>query len=301
MTMRHFLFLLALVFGSGCAQAEQPGPRRVNGQRALEDVRALVKAGPRVPGSPGHRAAQDYILKELRQAGAEVEEANFIVDTPLGKRPMKNIIGKISGRGGDLIVVTGHYDTLVQEGFLGANDGGSSAALLLEMARVLARAEPKATAVWVVFFDGEEAMRRWSATDGIYGSRYQAGVWQRDGVLSRIKALINVDMIGDKNLALKRDSNSTDWLTDLVWKVAREKGFETHFVEAAMAVEDDHMPFIRAGVAAVDLIDFDYGPENRYWHTPQDTLDKLSPRSLEIVGEVVLETVRRLGQRWPSP
>ncbi|MGH9863616.1 MAG: M28 family peptidase [Candidatus Acidiferrales bacterium] len=301
MALRHCLFLAALVFAPGCAQAEQPSPPRVNGQRALEHVRALVKAGPRVPGSPGHRAAQDYILKELRQAGAQVEEVDFVADTPLGKRPMKNILGKMAGRSADLIVVSGHYDTLVQEGFLGANDGGSSAALLLELARVLARGQRAATEVWVVFFDGEEAFRRWSPTDGLYGSRYQASIWQRDGVLSRIKALINVDMIGDKNLALKRDSNSTAWLTDLIWKVAQEKGFETHFVEGAMAVEDDHMPFIRAGVAAVDLIDFDYGPQNRYWHTPQDTPDKLSPRSLETVGEVVLETVRRLGQRWPSP
>lgn len=301
MAWRHFLLLGALVFAPACVQGEQPSAQRVSGQRALEHVRALVKAGPRVPGSPGHRAAQDYIVKELRQAGAEVEEVDFVADSPLGKRPMKNIIGKIPGRSADLIVVSGHYDTLVQEGFLGANDGGSSAALLLELARVLARGQPNAIAVWVVFFDGEEAMRRWSATDGLYGSRYQASAWQREGVLARIKAFINVDMIGDKNLALKRDLNSTDWLTDLVWKVAAEKGFDTHFVEAARAVEDDHMPFIRAGVAAVDLIDLDYGPENRYWHTPQDTLDKLSPRSLEIVGEVVLETVRRLGQRWPSP
>jgi len=301
MAWRHFILFAALLLTPACVLAEQPSPQRVSGQRALEHVRALVNAGPRIPGSPGHRTAQDYILKQLRQAGAEVEQVDFVAETPLGKRPMKNIIGKISGRSADLIVLSGHYDTLVEEGFLGANDGGSSAALLLEMARVLARAQPNTTAVWVVFFDGEEAMRRWSATDGLYGSRYQAGAWQREGVLARIKALINVDMIGDKNLALKRDLNSTDWLADLVWKVAAEKSFETHFVEGAMAVEDDHMPFIRAGVPAVDLIDFAYGPENRYWHTPQDTPDKLSPRSLEIVGEVVLETVRRLGQRWPSP
>ena len=279
---------------------EAPLPAGVSGLQALEHVRQLLKFGPRVPGSEAHRWAEDYIIRQLRLAYAEVEEVNFAAQTPQGLVPMKNIIGKFGGSSGDVVVLAGHYDSLRREGFVGANDGGSSAALLLELARVAGRRESRPIAVWVVFFDGEEAFRQWSPQDSLYGSRYQASAWQRAGVLARLKALILVDMIGDKDLALRRDLNSTPWLTEMVWQIAREKGYQAHFLDDTTAIEDDHAPFVRAGVPAVDLIDFDYGPGNRYWHTREDTLDKLSPRSFEIVGEVILEAVARLGQRWPG-
>jgi len=273
---------------------------RVSGRQALEHVRALLRFGGRTPGSEGHRWAEDYIIRHLRLAYAEVEEVNFAAQTPDGVVAMKNIIGKIPGRSPEIVLLAGHYDTLAREGFLGANDGGSSAALLLELARVLGGQQPLPLTVWLVFFDGEEAVRQWGPQDGTYGSRYQAGAWQRAGVLPRVKAMILVDMIGDKHLTLRRDLNSTPWLTELVWQVAREKGYREHFLEETTAIEDDHLPFVRAGVPAVDLIDFDYGPGNRYWHSREDTLDKLGARSFEIVGEVMLETVARLGQRWPG-
>ncbi len=276
-------------------------PARVSGQKALEHVRNLVNVGgERWPGSAGHRWTQRYIIRHLRLAYAEVEEVDFVAQTPGGAVAMKNIIGKFPGESSDIIVLAGHYDTVRRDGFVGANDGGSSTALLLELARVLGRTQPGPAAIWVVFFDGEEAFRQWSETDGIYGSRYQVSAWQRAGELERVKAVIVVDMIGDRDLTLRRESNSTAWLTDLVWRVAREKGYQEHFLDDRLAIEDDHLPFLRAGVPAVDLIDLEYGPENRYWHTREDTPDKLDPRSFEVVGEVVLEVVRRLSQRWPG-
>lgn len=301
--MRRLAGLALLLLASfGVAHAEAPETKNVvSGRRALEHVRALTQAGGRVPGTQAHAWAQAYIIRHLRLAyAAEIEEVNFAAATPRGTVPMKNIIGKFPGRSDDIIVLAGHYDTIDREGFVGANDAGSSTALLLELARVLGRQQPNDATIWVAFFDGEEAFKDWGPRDGIYGSRYQASAWQRDGTLSRVKAVIVVDMIGDRDLGLRREANSTPWLTDLLWQIAHEKGHGAHFLEDSIAVEDDHVPFLRLGVPAVDLIDFDYGPHNRYWHTANDTLDKLDRRSFEIIGEVVLEAVAQLGQRWPE-
>lgn len=294
------LLLVVLLAGAGLLLANAPKAPTFSGKRALGHVRALVRLGERPPGSQAHRRAQAYIIRHLRLAYAEIEEVDFAARTPRGLVPMKNIIGEIPGRSSDIVVLAGHYDTKKIPGFVGANDGGSSAGLLLELARVLGLQQPTPLTIWVVLFDGEEAFGQIGAGDGLYGSRYQVNVWQRAGVLERIRAVIVVDMIGDKDLALRRDLNSTTWLTDLVWQTAREKGHQAHFLDETTAIEDDHIPFVQAGVPAVDLIDLHYGPQNRYWHTPEDTLDKLSPRSFEIVGRVVLETVERLSQRWPG-
>jgi len=303
---RLFLALLVcMLVGQGVAvQRVQPARRggpafTFSGERALAHVRALVSLGPRPAGSAGIQRARAYILKQLRRARLDVEEISFTASTPRGRVPMANLVAKIPGKRREIIVLAGHYDTLPAEGFLGANDAGSSMGLLLELARVLAARENELT-LWVVFFDGEEAIHRWGPRDGLYGSRYLSNYWQRLGVLPQIRALLLVDMIGDRDLKLRRDPNSTPWLVDLIWAVAHELGYGAHFADAPLAIEDDHIPFVRAGVPAVDLIDFEYGPNNRYWHTPEDTLDKLSARSLDIIGKVVLETVRRLERRWPA-
>jgi Zn-dependent M28 family amino/carboxypeptidase len=296
---RCLLLALALVVSLPARAADQQ-PVGVSGKRAMRHVEALVSYGERWPGSDGHRRAQNYIIRELR-AYTEVEEVNFDVNTPRGAVAMKNIIGKIPGRSSSVVVLAGHYDTLRKPGFVGANDGGSSAALLLELARVLGRSQPNPLEVWVVFFDGEEAFVQWSPTDGTFGSRFQAGAWERDDTLKRIQALLLVDMIGDRELLVRRDTNSTPWLARMVWQAARDLGLGAHFTTEPLAVEDDHVPFLQRGVAAVDLIDFEYGPENRYWHTTEDTVDKVSPQSLGIVGRVVLETLSRLApQPWPG-
>ena len=147
---------------------------------------------------------------------------------------------------------------------------------------------------WLVFFDGEEAVRDWSATDSLYGSRHLVEKLSASGELSRIQALILVDMIGDAQLQIPRDEGSTPWLNDLVFNLARRLGYGKYFAGSQGPISDDHVPFINAGVSAVDLIDLDYGPNNSYWHSAQDTLDHCSPQSLAIVGRVVTATLDEL-------
>lgn len=297
--MRLLPGFLSLLLGVGVAAAG--GPPSFSGKRAYAHVRALVAFGPRAPGSQGIQKARAYLRRELRQAGVDVEEVKFVAQTPRGAVSMTNLVAKIAGKHTDIVVLGGHYDTVDTRripNFVGANDGGSSAAVLLELARVLA-ARRNELSIWVVFFDGEEALRQYSARDGFYGSRYLAERWRQQGILPRIRAFILLDMIGDRDLRLPRELNSTPWLRDLVWRAARDLGHAAHFSNQTLVLEDDHLPFLRAGVPAVDLVDFDYGPGNRYWHTSQDTLDKLSARSFEVIGEVVLETLRRLEQRSP--
>lgn len=209
--------------------------------------------------------------------------------TPQGPIPMANIIGVIPGRRPEVILLAGHYDTkwFREMRFVGANDGGSSAALLLELARAIHATRHEYT-YWIAFFDGEEARETWTPTDSLYGSRHMADELAKTRRLPR--AMILADMIGDRDLAIRREAASTPWLTDVVWTTARRLGLGAHFLPSAMAVEDDHVPFLRAGVPATLLIDFDYPP----WHTAGDTLDKVSARSVSIVGDVLLGSLPAL-------
>ncbi|HWR53548.1 MAG TPA: M28 family peptidase [Bryobacteraceae bacterium] len=270
-------------------------PGSFDGQAALRHTRAAVALGPRPSGSAAIRKLQAYILARLKPLGCEIIEDDFIASTPAGPVPMKNIIAKFAGTSGRAVAITGHYDTKVMPGtyFVGANDGGSSTGLLLELARAVSTRKYR-NDVYLVWFDGEESVAQWSATDGTYGSRHLAAKWASNGTLSRLKALINVDMIGDRDLGIQRDMNSSQTLLRLVWQVARDLGYSRHFLNDATAIEDDHVPFLVRGVNAVDLIDFEYGPGNAWWHTDQDTIDKLSPASLQVVGQVLLELTVRL-------
>jgi Zn-dependent M28 family amino/carboxypeptidase len=272
--------------------AQPPG---FNGGRAFEDLKRLVAFGPRPSGSAALTQTRQWLIHELQAAGAQVQEDSFLASTPNGPIPMTNLIASFRGSGRETVIVAGHYDTKRFDNFrfVGANDGGSSAALLLELARVLGGRQ-HALNYWLVFFDGEEAVRNWSGTDRVYGSRHLVEKLSASGELSRIQALILVDMIADAHLRIPREYNSTPWLTDLVFSVAQRLGYGKYFVDSENAVDDDHMPFINAGVPAVDLIDFDYGPKNSYWHSPQDTLDHCSPLSLTIVGRVVTAALDEL-------
>ena len=272
--------------------AEPPG---FNGGRAFEDLKHLVAFGPRPSGSPALVQTRQWMIHELRGAGVQVDEDSFTASTPIGPIPMTNLIAKFPGSRRETVIVAGHYDTKRFDDFkfVGANDGGSSAAFLLELARVLA-GQQHALNYWLVFFDGEEAVGEWSPTDSVYGSRHLVEKLSASGELSRIEALVLVDMIGDAQLRIPREANSTPWLRDLVFNVAQHLGYTKFFVNSQDAADDDHMPFIRAGVSAVDLIDFDYGPNNSYWHTAQDTLDHCSPLSLTIVGRVVAASLEEL-------
>ncbi len=272
-------------------------PTEFEGERALEHVRRLVALGPRPVSSPAHARMREYILAELKKYGLSVRVQEFRAQTPLGEKPMFNIIGEREGTTSEVLILASHYDTKLFSdfSFVGANDGGSSTGALLELARVLAsRQEKPRYTLWFVFFDGEEALVSWSQTDSKYGSRYLAETLERENQLSRIKALILLDMIGDKDLDIVRDAYSTRWLQDILWETAQQLGYGRHFTDRETFVDDDHVPFLQKGIPAVDLIDFNYGFLNRYWHTAEDTLDKLSARSLKIVGDVVLRALPRI-------
>jgi hypothetical protein len=261
-----------------------------DGQKAFAHVEKLVSIGPRTPDSEGIHRAQKYIRQQLDGYGCMVDEDDFHAGTPIGSVAMKNIIAKVPGAGPGIILLLTHYDTLRLDKFVGAVDSGSSSGLMLEMARQFCGHKQPA-AVWIAFLDGEEAFVHWSDTDSVYGSRELAARLANSGELKQIKFVILADMVGPKNLRIQRDSNSTPWLTDLVWTKARQLGYGQYFVSESGAVLDDHLPFLHRGVPAVDVIDLVDFP---YWHTPEDTLDKVSPRSLAIVGHVILETVREL-------
>ena len=263
---------------------------RYDGTAALAHVSRLVALGPRPAGSPAGARARDYIVSELKRLGVTVRVQAFKADTPHGRLAMANVIGVLPGRRPDVIVVGGHYDTkwFADFAFVGANDGGSSAGFLLEFARALKADGPREYTYWITFFDGEEARASWTATDSLYGSRHMVSELTRTRALPR--AMLLVDMIGDRDLALRREAYSTPGLVDIVWSSARRLGYGRHFLDQVMPVEDDHAPFLRAGVPAIDLIDFDYPP----WHTVNDTLDKVSAQSLQIVGEVVVDALPRI-------
>jgi len=267
----------------------------VSGERAMQYTKDVAAFGPRYLGSPGHAKVEAFLRAQLK--GDNLVEDTFTQATPAGRFRMTNFIARFPGAKPGVIVISGHYDTLYgRKDFVGANDGGSSTGLLLELARQLHGKKNDGYSIWLVWFDGEEAVRQWSATDSLYGSRHLARKWAKDGAINKIKAFLLLDMIGDANLTIEREANSTPWLEDVLYEAAMRLGDQSHFFARTIPIEDDHLPFKRLGVPVADLIDFDYGPGNAYWHTPQDTLDKLSPKSLEIVGSVVMETIRLLNQ-----
>ena len=269
---------------------------RVDPQRAMKYVRDVVAFGARPVGSPAHKKLEDYILAQLK--GDQVEVDAFRAQTPEGAFEMRNIIARFPGTKDGIIVVGSHYDTLYgRPKFVGANDGGATTGLLLELAHQLRGKKLDGYSVWLVWFDGEEALRHWSDTDSVYGSKHLAEKWQADGTLKKIKAFLLTDMIGDSELDIQRDQNSTPWLEDLVYQAASNLGYQSHFFQLETAVEDDHLPFAKRGVPVADIIDLDYGYNNALHHTDQDTLDKVSPKSLQISGDVVLEGIRLLNQR----
>ena len=285
--MRGLLVSVALVLFSVTVLPGQPG-QNFSGAAAFNYTKRAVDLGPRPDGSPAIARLRDMITTELKRFGCELTSDKFTARTPEGEVPMENIIARFPGKSGKAIAITGHYDTLKAPNFVGANDGGSSTGFLLELAATL-QGRPRTDDIYIVFFDGEEAFRKWSDTDSLYGSRHLAEKWMKDGTNGRLKALINVDMIGDKNLVLMYDGYSAPSVRKVIWDVAASLGYSKEFPRADQAVEDDHVPFLKAGVRAVDLIDFE--SQGTFWHTPQDTMDKLSPRSFDVVGAVVMKSI----------
>jgi glutaminyl-peptide cyclotransferase len=289
------LLLFCVLCGAAHAQATLP---RFEGERALTLTREFVATGPRWVGSPGHAKAQAFLERQF--AKDDLVKDTFTASTPVGPLTMTNYIVKFPGTKDGIIVLASHYDTnypLKDTGYVGANDGGSSTGLLLQMANSFRGRKLDGYSVWLVFFDGEEAIKGWTDEDSTYGSKHLAAKWQADGTLKRIKAFLLADMIGDKDLDVVQDASSTRWLLDLLGQAAAKYGDQSFFFQTREAVGDDHTPFVQKGVPSADIIDFNYGYQNAFWHTPQDTMDKLSAQSLTIIGDVFLETIQLLNQR----
>lgn len=295
-TRRRILSTFLLLIVCSGTFAQKPASARFSGDSALALTGQAVALGARPSGSDAHRRLQQMIVAHLRSHRWEVLDDAFTGSTPAGPIAMRNIIARLKGKpGARAIAVTGHYDTKRMPGvrFVGANDGGSSTGFLLELARVLP-SQVWSHDLYLVWFDGEEAVAEWTQTDSLYGSRHLAEKWQRDGTLRRLRALINVDMIGDRNLDIVDERTGTPWLRSLIWRVADLLGKGRHFRRDGGWIGDDHLPFLERGASAVDLIDFNYGENNEYWHTERDTMDKLSAASFQVVGDVVIGTLRRL-------
>lgn len=291
------LLLTAAACLGAQAPATAPAPAAFTSARAWEDLRQMVAIGPRPAGSAALRQTRAYITRQISALGLKVEEQPFTADTPVGKVDMVNLIVRLPGRRTDRILFTGHYDTkpIRTSTFVGASDGASSAAMLLELVRVF-KDKPREFTYEFVWLDGEEAFcpgwndcGRPGSPDNTYGSRYYVQAAKQAGVTASIKANVLVDMVGDKDLRIMRESKSTKWLTDIVWAAAKRVGHGAFFPDQATEIEDDHIPFLEAGIASVDIIDLDYP----YWHNMSccDDLTRVAEKSLKIVGDVIVAAV----------
>ena len=299
--LSFFIFLLfscsLIMCLSGCRRKSQCP---VDGNKAFKHVEKLVAFGPHPSGSKTMNEVQQYIKNHLQDVGLQVRENDFTAYTPIGTRAMKNIIGILPGEREEVIMLATHYETkyFTEFHFVGANDGCSGTGLLLELAAAFSKVQKELHyTLWFVFFDGEEAFVQWSPTDSLYGSRYLVSKLQTDGMLSQIRSLILLDMVGDKDLSICQENFSTKWLKDLFWSVASEMNYQRYFRECNQQVMDDHWPFLQAGLSAIDIIDFQYGGNESpgiYWHTAHDTIDKVSAQSLQVVGDVVYQSVFRI-------
>lgn len=283
---------MAVALATAVAGAQKPVA--FDSSKAWEHLRQQVAIGPRPSGSPGNVKNRDYIKAQMAALGIKTTEQAFDGATPLGPVKMVNIIATIPGKSPDRIILGSHFDTkLFREfRFVGASDGASSTAALIELARVIKARGQLPFTIELLFLDGEEAVLEWAGTDNTYGSRYYVEAARKNGSLKSIRAFILLDMIGDRNLTIRRETNSTRWLTDIVWAAAKKLGHR-QFMDEETTVEDDHLPFLKAGVPSLDIIDLDY-PQ---WHTAQDTLDAVAARSLQIVGETVVEALPLIEQR----
>jgi glutaminyl-peptide cyclotransferase len=331
-TRKWFLTILLMLIAAGCGNAkpssapadasaspaaspataaaemaQSVGPAmHIDPNRAWQYLKEILAFGPRWDGSPGQAKLGNYLHNKLK--ADHVEEDAFTAQTPAGPIKMRNIIAKFPGSKDGIIVLGSHIDTnypLRKTSFVGANDGGSSTALLLAIADQLRGKKLEGYSVWLAFFDGEESIPsttpgdlRWSDPDALYGSRHLAQKWQQDGTSKKIKALLLADMIGDKDLDILRDTSSSSWVEDLIGQAAANLGYQSYFFQEVTGMGgDDHIPFAQIGVPVADIIDFTYGYNNAFHHTTQDTIDKLGPKSLQITGDVILETIRLINGR----
>jgi glutaminyl-peptide cyclotransferase len=304
--MKFLVGCFATMLAATAAGAQAHG---VSGAAVLKLTQQYVDAAPkRFVGSPGHMAAETFIKDHFKP---EIFKGNFVVDefvarnTPAGPFTMRNLIVKFQGKKDGIIVLASHYETnfpLKDINFVGANDGACTSALLIALGQYYREHPPQGNSVWLVFTDGEEAIAQWSASDSLYGSRHLAAKWSGDGTLPHIKAFILADMIGYKDLNIDKDSNSTPWLLDILYKAGKDTGHSKSLFKNPTTVEDDHLPFKQRGVPVLDVIDLDYGPPTRehpeggFHHTENDTMDKLSAQSLQVSADLFLDLVKLVDQ-----
>lgn len=302
-------FLLAFVISASTAFSQKAATSHFSGQAAYNLTQQFIAAAPhRWIGSPDHLKAEEFIKSHFAPeiAKGNFETDSFSANTPIGRLDMRNYIVRFPGKKDGVIVLASHYETnywLKDINFVGANDGAATTALLIEIGNYLRAHPPEGYSVWLVFDDGEEAIKSWSNSDSLYGTRHLAAKWSNNGTLAKIKAFMVADMVGDKDLNIDKDSNSTPWLLDLLAQAAKNTGHSAYVFKNQTGVEDDHLPFKQRGVPVLDVIDLDYGPPTRerpeggYHHTELDTLDKISPKSLQISGDLFLEMIRLINQR----
>ncbi len=301
-TLAFFLCLLPVV----ATHAQERG--KVSGIATYDLTKQLLAVAPkRFNGSPGHAAAERFIESHFEPEAKDhrLEVDTFTATTPAGLQTMHNIIVKFPGKKDGIILLGSHYETnwpLRNINFVGANDGACTTALLIEIGEYFRAHPPQGYSVYLVFFDGEEAVQSWSSTDSTYGSRHLAAKWSQDGTLPHIKAFLNADMIGDKNLDIDLDGNSNAHLLELLKVAAKDTGHASDIAHDNTPIEDDTVPFAKRGVPVLDVIDFDYGPmdpatgDHAFHHTEKDTIDKISPQSLQASADIFVELIRLIDQ-----
>lgn len=286
-------------------QIKEPvGPMmHVDAARAMQYTKEIVAFGPRWDGSKALDQVRNYIKNKLK--GDQVEEDSFVAETSIGKVAMRNIVAKFPGTKDGIIVLASHYETnywLKDTSFVGANDGACTSALMLAIADQLRGKKLEGNSIWLAFMDGEESMKKqWNTNDALWGSRHLAHKWQGDGTSKKIKAFLLLDMIGDADLDISRAANGTPWVEDLVFQAATRLGYQSFFFTDTQEIEDDHLPFLHIGVPVADIIDIHYGYDDSFHHTTEDTVDKLSVKSLQVSGDVVLEAIRLLNGMENTP
>lgn len=307
------ILVLSILALPGCGKPKPPSGRaeawprftEEHGTNALGRVERLVAIRPRDSGTPGAAYAAQWIAQELRAVGLRPVADTWKEQTANGPMQFANIHADISGQTPALIVIGSHFDTKagISGDFQGANDGGSSTGLALEMASILSQGPPLRHTVRFAFFDGEECVGSYRPNDGLHGSRRMAQKLAAELASQPVVAVIILDMVGDRNLGLEIPRNVTPWLARVALDAAVSVGYPQLTI-ARGAVIDDHWPFVEAGMSAVDLIDFEYGSapgKNDYWHTEGDAVDKLSAGSLAVSGRIVLEMIRRLEEGTGVP
>lgn len=297
--LSKFLILASLLSMLGCQPEENTQLPPFDGQRAYAEVEALVRFSPRDAGTSNGWKAAGHISQRLESFGIAVEIVTFADMTPDGEKTMRNVVGRIPGKTDRWIILGSHFDTMPGiDNFQGANDSGSSTGVLLELARMLSSVGmvPDIGIIFA-FFDGEEGIAGYIPGDGLHGSRHMAKQLVETGEYKNIEAMILLDMVGDPDLHFTVPYNSSREVVKEVLNAAHATGHRDRFSLSRSIITDDHVPFLKIGIPAIDIIDFKFGSEpglNDYWHTAADNLENTSAGSLQITGEISIQLLNQL-------